>query len=175
HAPGPMPVGCKVVLAFELPPPSYPGTTIRSLFGTRRLTPWQAPRCSCEVSRYSAGADPLFGSRHFHRNIRKENPQGLSISLPLVIGGEEQRPGLLVVLPRRDVNAREAGTGPVVNDFLESLVLADVQLPGIAGRVATLRRELHHHSRRGLLTYRHLVYALIRHARPNIPRDVQRK
>ena len=104
---------------------------------------------------------------HLNRHIRKEDSHGLSVPrCPLVIGGKKQWAGLFIALPRSRIEARESLSGTVVDEFLESLVFANVEFPGVAGRVAALRRVFHHDSSRGLLTDRHLLHALVGHSRP---------
>src|SRR5215469_16980745 len=89
---------------------------------------------------------PLIRSHHLHRYIRKEDAHGLSIvRRALVIGGKEQWTGLLIPLPGAGITFGRAGSGPREDEFLQSVVFANIERPGVARRVATLRRIFHHH------------------------------
>src|SRR5215468_1437014 len=87
----------------------------------------------------------------------------------------KQGTGLFIALPRSGIKTGEPLSGTVVDELLEALVFADVELPGVAGRVATLRGVLHHDPSGGLFTDGHFLDALIGHRCPVVPGYVQRE
>src|SRR6516225_775968 len=90
-----------------------------------------------------------------------------------MIGRQEQWAGFLIALVSRRINLGELGTAAVVDPLFDSLVLANVEFPGVARRIPAIARVFHHDSSRGLFTEGHLVHALIGHSGPGIPRHVQ--
>ena len=49
-----------------------------------------------------------------------------------MIGGKEEWAGLLIPLPGAGITFGGAGSGPLEDEFLESVVFANIELPGVA-------------------------------------------
>ena len=69
---------------------------------------------------------------------------------------------LLVVRPRRNHELGRLVCAVVIGDLHDSFVGANVEVPGVAGLVATVRRVFHHDPLSGSVTQGQFVQALIR-------------
>src|SRR5262249_57205629 len=96
----------------------------------------------------------------------------------VVIRRDQERPGLLVVRPRHDQETGPflyAWCTPVVDHFLDPMVGAEVDLPGVAGCVATIRGIFHHHPLAGTLPQGQLLRALVSDFGAGVPSYVKRE
>src|SRR5215467_9949555 len=87
--------------------------------------------------------NPGVRSRQLGRDVRKEDPQRLAVRRTAVFRRDEERTSLLVALPRRGDDARLLRPAAVVDHLLDAVVFADVEVPGVAGRVTAFRRILY--------------------------------
>src|SRR2546428_10864332 len=86
---------------------------------------------------------PGTGARQLDSHIRKEKPEGPSVRRTAVVCRDKERAGFLVALPRCDDDARLLGPAAVVDELLDAVVFADVEVPGVAGGVTDIRGILH--------------------------------
>jgi hypothetical protein len=57
----------------------------------------------------------------------------------------------------------------VIDDLLDATIGADIDVPGIARRIAALGRVFHHHLLARSIPQRQLLHALIGHDRADVP------
>src|SRR2546422_774648 len=82
---------------------------------------------------------PVVRPRQLDGHVRKEEADRLAIGLSTVIRRDEQRSGLLVVSPGGEDETRLRVSPVVKCELPDPKVVADVECPGVARRIAAAR------------------------------------
>src|SRR5882762_7417993 len=82
---------------------------------------------------------------------------------------DKERSSFLVALPRCDDGAWLLRPAAVVDELLDAVIFADVEVPGIAGRVTAVRGILHRHQLSRAVANGQLFHALIGHRGAPVP------
>src|SRR5438132_1031378 len=112
---------------------------------------------------------PIFRARQLDSHIRKEKPEGPSVRRTAVVYRDKKRAGFLIALPRCDDDARLLGPAAVVDELLDAVVFADVEVPGVAGGVTDIRGILHRDQLGRAVAQRQFLLALVLYIGAGVP------
>src|SRR5262245_17664612 len=106
----------------------------------------------CEAEVLLLRVDPALGSHQLDGYVREGHSHRRAIRRTAMVRRKKEWAGLLVALPARANELRLLLSATMVDEFLDPVVVPDVQVPGIARRVAALRRVFHRHQLRRALS-----------------------
>src|SRR5262249_3697553 len=109
--------------------------------------------------------DPALGSRQLDGHVREGHSHWRAVRRTAMFRRKKERAGFLVALPARADELRLLLSATMVDEPLHPVVVPDVQVPGIARRVAALGRVFHRHLLRRALSGRQLLHALVLYIR----------
>ena len=93
-----------------------------------------------------------------------------------MVGREQQTTGLLIARPCGCDVAWLFGSAPMIDEFLDSTVRPDVEVPCVSRRIAAnLRWILHRHELGGALSNRQFLVVLHFHIRASVPVNMERE
>src|SRR5262250_2223840 len=101
----------------------------------RAVDRWSTTMSECFLLR----VDPALGSRQLDGHVRQGHSHRRAIRRTAMVRRKKEWASVFVAFPGRADELRLGRSATMVDEILDPVVAADVQIPGISGRVASLR------------------------------------